>query len=118
MNGNIVQNKIHQLSEMIHESQIMFAVIFGMFVQFFFGSSKTFKIGMSITVSGIFVAMYIVSPLLDIAGVADNSKIAIASYALSSLISMEILSVILTMMPLAFREKLSKILEIKNVTKK
>jgi len=113
-----MHSKLHELSEAIHESQIMFAVLFGMFVQFFFGSSKTFKIGMSITVSSIFVAMYIVSPLLDAIGIADNSKIAIASYALSSLISMEILGIIITLMPLALKERLSKYLEIKNVTKK
>ena len=115
---NTWQNKIYQLSGIIHESQIMFAVVFGMFIQFFFGSDKTLKIGMSITISSVFVAMYIMSPLIEIIGIDSNSKIAIALYALSSLISMEILSIVLTLMPLAFREKLSKLLEIRDVTKK
>ena len=113
-----MQNKLHELSEAIHESQIMTAVIFGMFVQFFLGSSRTFKVASTIIVSSIFVAMYIVSPALEILGISDDSKIAISLYALSSLISMEVLGIILTVMPLAFKKRLSKYLEIKNVSGK
>jgi len=113
-----MQDKLHELSEAIHESQIMTAVIFGMFVQFFLGSNKTIKVATTIIVSSVFVAMYIVSPALEILGISDDSKLAISLYALSSLISMEVLGIILTAMPLAFKEKLTKYLEIKNVTKR
>jgi len=113
-----MHSKLHELSETIHESQIMTAVIFGMFVQFFLGSNKTIKIAMTIIVSSVFVAMYIVSPIIEILGISDDSKLAISLYALSSLISMEALGVVITFMPLVFREKLTKYLEIKNVTRK
>ena len=113
-----MQSKLHELSEAIHESQIMTAVIFGMFVQFFLGSNKTIKIATTIIVSSVFVAMYIVSPLVEVLGIGDDSKIAISLYALSSLISMEVLGILLTAMPLALKEKLTKYLEIKDVTKK
>ena len=113
-----MHTKLHEFTEAIHESQIMTAVIFGMFVQFFLGSNKTIKVAMTIIVSSMFVAMYVVSPALEILGISDDSKIAISLYALSSLISMEVLGVLLTVMPLAFKEKLAKYLEIKDVTKK
>ena len=113
-----MQAKLHDLSETIHESQIMFAVIFGMLVQFFLGSSRTAKIGMAILVSSVFVAMYIVAPAIEILGISEDSKLAVALYALSSLISMEILAILLTIMPLAFRQRLAKYLEVKDVSKK
>lgn len=110
--------KLHELSEAIHESQIMTAVIFGMFIQFFLGNNKTVKIAGTIIVSSVFVAMYIVSPAIEILGISDSSKIAISLYALSSLISMEALGILLTIMPLAFKEKLTKYLEVKDVNRK
>ncbi len=112
-----MQDKLRAISEAIHESQIMTAVIFGMFIQYFFGSNKTFKIASAIIVSSVFVAMYIVSPVIEIIGISEDSKIAISMYALSSLISMEALAILLTLMPLAFREKLSKYLGVKNDSK-
>jgi len=113
-----MQTKLHELSEAIHESQIMTAVIFGMFIQFFLGSNKTIKIAATIIASSMFVAMYVVSPLIEFSGIGDNSKIAISLYALSSLISMEVLGILLTVMPLAFRERLTRYLEVKNGNKK
>lgn len=103
---------IHSVSEAIHESQIMFAVIFGMFIQFFFGGNKTVKVASTIVVSSVFVAMYIVSPLIEIMGISDESRVAIGLYALSSLISMEMLAILLTVMPEVFRSRLKKYLEV------
>jgi len=113
-----MHNKLHNLSEAIHESQIMFAVIFGMFVQFFLGSTKTFKIASAIVVSSIFVAMYVVSPIIEVANISEDSKLAISLYALSSLISMELIAVLLTVLPNAIKDRLLKYLEFKNVDKK
>jgi len=113
-----MHSKLHELSEAIHESQIMTAIIFGMFLQFFLGNNKTAKIAVTIIASSVFVAMYVVAPVVEILGISEDSKIAVALYALSSLISMEALAILLTLMPMAFKEKLSKYLEVKNVTKK
>ena len=107
-----MRETIHSISEAIHESQIMFAVIFGMFIQFFFGSSRTVKVASTIVVSSVFVAMYIVSPVVEIAGISEDSRLAVGLYALSSLISMEMLSIILTVTPEAFRQRLKKYLEV------
>ena len=103
---------VHQISEAIHESQIMFAVIFGMFIQFFFGDSKTVKVASAIVVSSVFVAMYIVSPAIELIGISDDSRVAVGMYALSSLISMEMLSLLITFMPNMVKERLKKFLEV------
>ncbi len=112
-----MQDKLHEISEAIHESQIMTAIIFGMFIQFFFGGSRTWRVALAITFSSVFVAMYIVSPAIEILGICDESKTAVALYALSSLISMEMLAIVLTIMTMAFKEKLTKYLGVKDVTK-
>ena len=103
---------LHTISEAIHESQIMFAVIFGMFIQFFFGSSKTLKVAATIVASSVFVAMYIVSPIIELVGISEESRVAIGLYALSSLISMEMIAIIITVTPDVFRGRLKKFLEI------
>ena len=103
---------VHHISEAIHESQIMFAVIFGMFIQFFFGDSKTVKVASTIVVSSVFVAMYIVSPVIEMMGISEDSRVAVGLYALSSLISMEMLSIMLTFMPEMFKNRLKKFLEV------
>lgn len=110
----MIHKWMNELSEAIHESQIMVAVIFGMFIQFFVGSSKTVKVVATIIASSVFVAMYIVAPIVEAVGISESSKIAVSMYALSSLISMEILAILLTVMPVAFRKKLSRILEVED----
>jgi len=112
-----MHKNIHEISEAIHESQIMTAIIFGMFIQFFFGGSRTLKIAVTITSSSVFVAMYVVSPAIELIGISEESKVAIGLYALSSLISMEMLAILLIVLPGAFKQRLQKYLEVKNVTK-
>ncbi len=108
-----MQDKLHAISETIHESQIMTAIIFGMFIQFFFGGSKTWRVALAITFSSVFVAMYVVSPLIEISGICEDSKVAVGLYALSSLISMEMLAIALTVLPEAFKQRLQKYLEVR-----
>lgn len=102
---------IHSVSEAIHESQIMAAVIFGMLIQFFFGTSKTLKVAATITVSSVFVAMYVVSPIIELVGISEDSRVAVGLYALSSLISVEMLAIILVVTPEVFRNRIKKFLE-------
>ncbi len=113
-----MQDKLHEISEAIHESQVMTAIIFGMFMQFFLVSSKTWRVAVFIGASAMFVASYVVSPTIEYIGIAEDSRIAVSIYALSSLLSMEILAIILTFFPLAVKARLTKILGIKDVSKK
>jgi len=111
-----VQQKFNEIVGMLHETQIMGAVIFGMCVQFFIGKSKTAKVALTIVVSSLFVALYIVPVIVEIVGVPDTSKIAISLYALSSLISVELLAVLITLLPGAIRRKTLDTLGIKDVS--
>ena len=108
-----MQDKLHEISEAIHESQIMTAIIFGMFIQFFFGGSRTWRVALTITFSSVFVAMYIVSPIIEMSGISEDSRVAVGLYALSSLISMEMLAITLTVLPEAFKSRLQKYLEVR-----
>lgn len=101
-----------------NEVQVIFAVIFGMFMQFFLGENKTRKVAFGVIGSSIFVAMYVVSPAIEVLGLKNGSKLAIALYAMSSLISMEIIAILIVIAPTAFRQKLVKWLGIKDVSAK
>lgn len=108
------------IMQFYQEVQALFAIIFGMTVQFIFGDKKTFRMFVLIAVSSIFVAMYIVPSLIDLLTlltkhtIEHDSKFAITLYALSSLLSMEILAFIMKIMPKATRVRLAKFLGVDN----
>lgn len=99
-----------------NELQAIFAVIFGMFIQFVFGDTKTWRIVFLIIISSVFVAMYIVPMVLHVINLSFNlelagdSKIAVAMYAVSSLISMEILAIFIKFLPNTISKKITKYL--------
>lgn len=107
-------NTILKTIQVFNEIQMMVAVLFGMFMQFFLGETKTWRVAFSILFSSLFVAMYAVPPIIEIIGLDNGSKTAIALYALSSLISTEIIAILIIITPKAFRQKLVKYLGIKN----
>ncbi len=96
----------------INESQVMVAVIFGAFVQFFFGKTKNAKVAVTVVVSSIFVALYIVPPIVELLRIASDGSWAITLYALSSVVSIEILSMVIAILPLAMRERVEEYLQI------
>ena len=102
--------------QMYHEIQTIFAIVFGMFLQFFFGEKRTVRIGILIFSSSVFVAMYIVPLLIELLNnvfsmhIKGDSKTAIAMYALSSLLSMEILAMTIGLLPKAIKIKVTKFL--------
>ncbi len=100
--------------QVFNEVQMVVAVLFGMLVQFFLGETKTWRVAFTIIISSVFVAMYIVSPLIEILGISNESRKAIALYALSSLISTEMIVILIVVTPKAFRQKLVKYLGIKD----
>lgn len=109
--------------QLYHEFQTTFAVVFGMFVQFLFGDTKTLKVGWLITVSSVFMAVYIMPFVIELLNlipnlyIAPDSKIAIGMYALSALLSMELLALIITILPSAIGIKIKKLLGVCNANK-
>lgn len=103
-----------------NEVQAIFAILFGMVVQFIFVENKSFRMVMLIIVSSVFVALYLVPSLIDLITlitkhkIEHDSKFAITLYALSSLLSMEILAFIMKIMPKAARVKMAIFLGVDN----
>ncbi len=106
--------------QLYYDFQSLFAVIFGMFVQFIFGDKRTWRMGFLIFLSATFVAMYIVPSALELITIftaieiATDSKIAIAMYALSSLLSMEILALVISILPRGIGIRVKKFLGVPN----
>ena len=100
---------IDKISTFLQQTQILWAVLLGMWIQFWFDDKKNTKLFLSITVASIFVSLYIVPALLDIINaittrlfsfeVGPSSNIAIMIYASSSLISMELLAILIKVLP-------------------
>ena len=97
-------------AQFYHEFQSLFAVIFGMVVQFVFGDSKTWRMFFLIVVSSIFIAVYMMPSVIDMMSIKTDGNFAITMYALSSLMSMEILAILISVLPRAIKGKVSKFL--------
>lgn len=103
---------ILKIQTLIHDMQIMFAVIFGMFVQFFLGRTKSWRMGTTIVISSVCVAWFVVPILLEILRLEAKSAVGVAIYGLSSVISVELLAVLIAMLPQAVRDRVESALEI------
>ncbi len=105
---------ISKVIQVYNEIQVIFAIIFGMVVQFVFGDKRTLKVGIFIFTSAIFVAMYLVPLFLELlktaidVNIEGDSKIAITMYALSSLLSMEILAMTIGLLPEVLKIRVNK----------
>lgn len=111
---------LSKVVQMYHEIQTIFAIVFGMCLQFVFGEKRTVKVGILIFSSSVFVAMYIVPLFIELLNnvasinIKGDSKTAIAMYALSSLLSMEILAMTISFLPDALKIKVTKFLGVMN----
>ncbi len=97
-------------TQLYQEFQALFAVIFGMVVQFVFGDSKTWRMFFLIFVSSLFIAVYVMPSFIDLIDIKPDGNFAITLYALSSLMSMEILAILISVLPRAIKGKVSKFL--------
>ena len=100
--------------EFSYSSQVELAVIFGMFFQFFLSPSKTWKIALTIIMSSFFIAIYLIPLIIDALMMNPTGAGAKALYAFSALLSMELLSILIVVLPEGFSVKLKKLLEIKD----
>ena len=103
------------LTAILKDLEIMTAVIFGAFMQFMFGSNKSIRTGVIIVLSSVFVAMYVVFPLMVFLDM-EGEQFTAGVYALSSLISVEILAILITFLPKAMSSKVKNFIGVKDDT--
>jgi hypothetical protein len=104
--------------EAYNQIQGLVAVIMGLLLQYFLGDKKGARIAIIITTSTLFVALFIAPAIIEIISIFVNinpaGKIAIAIYALSALMSMELLAILITVLPSAIGIKIKKLLGVEN----
>lgn len=88
------------------------AVILGMILQFAIGDKRGAKMVLVITLSSVFIALFIVPAGLESMNIDQSSKMANAAYALSALISVEIIALFIKVLPRAASAKLKRFLEV------
>lgn len=103
-----------RVAQFYQEWQEMAAVIFGMILQFALGDKRGAKIAFVIAMSSIFVAMFIVPAIIEVAGLDPAGKVAIALYALSAIMSVELLAMFIKLLPEALRVRTKKFLGVFN----
>ena len=109
----------------IHETQLYAAILLGMLIQYMFSTTKTAKALFVIVTITIFSAWFLVPMAIDIlnlflngVGIAyqieHGSRIATGLYATSSLISVELVAILIKVMPKLAQEKINKYLGVKD----
>jgi len=89
-------------------TQSIIAIIMGMFIQFFLGANHTFRTVVSVVVTSIFVALYLVHPFVTYFKIPEY--LVPPAYALSTVISASILGLLIAHLPSFVRAKLEKVL--------
>ena len=112
----------HKAAQFMMDWQILSGVLLGMVLQFAMGDKRTAKVALLIALSSIFAAWFIVPALIEgvnlsvrhFHGAAEvippDGKIAKALYALSALISVELLAFTLRVLPIAIRVRTKRFL--------
>lgn len=96
------------------EIQAIVAVLLGLMLQYFMGEKRGGKIAFTITLSTLFVALFITPAVIEVLGLDADGKIAIAMYALSAIMSVEMLAVFITVLPSAMRIRTKRFLGVEN----
>lgn len=119
-------NDMGKFANFVQQTQALWAVLLGMFVQFWFGDRRGGRVALTIVMSSVFVALYFVPALIDILNamtvkmfsfkISSDSNIAIMFYASSSLISIEIMAIVIKILPEAVEQKVSKFLGVEDDT--
>ena len=113
-----------KLQTFFTQTKELWAVMIGMFIQYWFGDKKSYRIVVTIVLSTVVVAMYFVPMLIEILNmvlgkmfqlrIEADSKIAIALYAFSTIISVDILSIIINILPDGMKLQAKKYLGVSN----
>lgn len=107
-------NETSKAMQFYAEWQAMVAVLFGMILQFALGDKRGTKIAFIIGLSSVFVALFIVPAVIEIAGLNPAGKVAIALYALSAILSVELMAVLIKLLPEAMRIRTKRFLGVEN----
>lgn len=106
--------EVGKVTQFYQEWQAMAAVIFGMILQFALGNKRGAKIAIIIALSSIFVALFIVPAIIEVTGINPAGKVSIALYALSAIMSVELLAMFIKLLPEALRIRTKKFLGVQN----
>jgi uncharacterized BrkB/YihY/UPF0761 family membrane protein len=111
---------IVKVQTFFHHTKELWAVMIGMFIQYWFGEKKSHRIIITIILSTLVVALYFVPMIIEILNmvlgkmfqlkIELDSKIAIALYAFSTIISVDILSMIINILPEGMKKQAKKYL--------
>lgn len=107
-------NETNRALQFYSEWQAMVAVMLGMILQFALGDRRGTKIAFIIGLSSIFVALFIVPAIIEVVGLNPIGKVAIALYALSAIVSVEILAIMIRILPEAMRIRTKRFLGVEN----
>ena len=89
----------------VFDYKVASALTIGAWLQYWFAVNKSFKLYALIAVSTVFVAFAILKPIMDFTEVPFESPIRILVYSLTALISVEIISIIIKLLPSAISKK-------------
>ena len=101
-------NESSKIAQFYSEWQAMVAIIFGMILQYRLGEKKGREIALTIGISTIFVALYVVPVIIESLNLNPASKWANAIYGLSAIISVEILVLIVKALPKAAQNRVNR----------
>lgn len=107
-------NETNRALQFYSEWQAMVAVILGMILQFALGDRRGTKIAFIIGLSSVFVALFIVPAIIEIMGLNPTGKVAIALYALSAILSVELIATLIKLLPEALRIRTKRFLGVEN----
>lgn len=104
------------------QSKELWAVMLGMFIQYWFGEQKCYRVVMTIVLATLVVALFFVPMVIEVLDmilsklfqlhVTEDGKIAIALYAFSTIISVDILAMAINLLPKAMKAQAKKYLGI------
>ena len=102
-------------SETIKEFQDIIGLTLGIFMQFINRDDKSLGVFLYMVFSSIFVALYVVMPIIDyFKWIKEYPQVRASLYAMSSLISIMIINSLIVILPKGFSNKLKKILGVKD----
>lgn len=107
INPSTLEWILHQATSI----QTTAGILFGATLQFFFLERRTARMAILVIVSSFFVALYVVSPVVQLLKIEDPT-IKSSFYAFSSLLSLEILAILIHILPKAFRVRVLRFLEV------
>ena len=95
------------------EIKSFLGVLSGGLLQYSFSKNKGYRVLLIITLSSIFMSLFILDPILTTSGVSESSPIRVVAFSCSALISVELINIIIRVLPKAATARLGEILGIK-----